>query len=838
MGAMKRWGADTMGIPNWLQDSGRDVRYGLRTLAKNPMFTIVSALALGLGIGVNTAIFSIVNCVLLRELPVKDPKQLVVIAGTAKGSSQFSDFSYPDFLDYRSQSGDAFSDMLGYLPRSSGFVVDGNPEQIFATYVSYNFFSMLGIRPYIGRVIEPNEGESTTSSNTVAVLSYAYWQRRFNANPSVIGKTALLDGNLVTIVGVTPKGFHGAFAFMDADLFTPMTQMILVEKCGCATVRGPGNMRTLGRLRPGVNRSQARAVLQLVSTRLAEQYPNTNKGISYEVFPEPLARPQADAAAVWPLVLSIAMALAIVVLILACANVATLLLVRANARQTEMAVRLTLGAGRARLVRQLIIENLLLTLAGGVVGTLLGMGASRALSTMSRPIDFPTFSLDLTFDWRVFLFAFALTALLGIVLGIIPARFAWRSNLNLVLHEGSQTATRGRKAGLTRNALVTVQLAASTILLFATTTFIHSLRNAERTELGFDPHNVLNFTLDVSQAGYDEQKGRDFYLKLLDRVRELPGVNSAIYASCVPFASGFKHSRTYLDGQTFLPGESPPVSFYNEVSPDYFKLMKITILQGRAFTDADDEHARLVAIVNKTMAQRFWPGQSPIGRRFRRTAIDNSWLEVVGIASDAKYINPAPGFRNYYYVPILQQYQASRTLQLRTSLPPEALARQVLGEIRTLAPNLPVGSVLTMDQQLQGINGFYLFHINANSSAVLGILGLILAVIGVYGVVSHAASRRIREVGVRLALGAAPSQILKMFFGQGVRLVAVGVGSGLVLSLILGVAVTRVLPFVGVVDAVSLGTALLLITGTALLASYFPARRITYTDPIAALRHE
>jgi putative ABC transport system permease protein len=827
-----------MRLSNWLQGALRDIRYGMRTLAKNPLFTIISVLALGLGIGVNTAIFSIVNCVLLRQLPVRDPQQLVVIAGNAKGSSQFSDFSYPDFLDYRSQSGAAFSDMLGYLPRSSGFVADGKPEQVFATYVSYNFFSMLGIRPYIGRVVEPEDGESTTSSNPVAVLSYSYWQRRFNGDLSVIGKSAFLDGNLVTIIGVTPKGFHGAFAFMDADLFTPMTQMILVEKCGCAVVRGPGNMRALGRLRPGVDLSQARAVLQLISTRLSEQYPNTNKGISYEVFPEPLARPQADAAAVWPLVLSIAMALAIVVLVLACANVATLLLARANVRQTEMAVRLTLGAGRTRLVRQLIIENLLLTLVGGVVGTLLGVGASRTLSAMSRPVDFPTFNLDLTFDWRVFLFGFALTAILGFVLGIIPARAVWRSNLSLVLHEGSQTATRGRKASLAGNILVAVQLAASTILLSATGTFIHSLRNAERTNLGFDSHNVLNFSLDVSQAGFDEQKGREFYAKLLDGVRELPGVKSVAYASGVPFASGFKHSQTHLDGQTFLPGESAPVSFYNEVSPDYFKVMKIAVLQGRSFTDADDARASRVAIVNKIMAERFWPGQNPIGKRFRRTAIDTSWLEVVGIAADAKYISPTPGFRSYYYVPILQHYQASRTLQLRTNLPPDALARLVLGKIQGLEPNLPVGLVLTMDQQLQGINGFYLFHINANSSAVLGCLGLVMAVIGVYGVVSHATSRRIREVGVRLALGAAPSEILKMFLSQGLRLVLIGVGSGMVLSLILEVVVTPLLPFVGAIDVLSLGVTLVLLTGTALLASYFPARRMTYTDPIAALRHE
>jgi hypothetical protein len=266
--------------------------------------------------------------------------------------------------------------------------------------------------------------------------------------------------------------------------------------------------------------------------------------------------------------------------------------------------------------------------------------------------------------------------------------------------------------------------------------------------------------------------------------------------------------------------------------------MKIAVLQGRSFTDADDARASRVAIVNKIMAERFWPGQNPIGKRFRRTAIDTSWLEVVGIAADAKYISPTPGFRSYYYVPILQHYQASRTLQLRTNLPPDALARLVLGKIQRLEPNLPVGLVLTMDQQLQGINGFYLFHINANSSAVLGCLGLVMAVIGVYGVVSHATSRRIREVGVRLALGAAPSEILKMFLSQGLRLVLIGVGSGMVLSLILEVVVTPLLPFVGAIDVLSLGVTLVLLTGTALLASYFPARRMTYTDPIAALRHE
>ena len=827
-----------MTILNWLPESVRNLRYGVRQVSRQPVFTTACAVVLGVGIGASTAMFSFVNSVILRPLPIRNPHNLVVLAGKVRGASHYSDFSYPDFLDYQSQSKGTFSDLAAYMTRFTGFSVDGRADQVFTSYVSQNFFSFLGLQPYLGRLIEPHGEENVSSTDPVAVLSYAYWQRRFNSDPSVVGKGALVNGRPVTILGVAPRGFHGAFAFMDTDIFTPMSQVVQEASCSCTVVRGPGDLRILGRLSPNISRQQAEANLQVIAARLAAQYPTTNKNLAYEVFPETMARPQADAAAIWPFVVPIAMTLAFLLLVLTCANVAMLHLARANGRQTEFAMRLALGSTRSALSRQMVIENLLLALPGGFVGIFLALAGSRALSSMSHPVDYPTFGLDMSFDHRVYLFSLSLVVLVGVVMGLVSVRAAWRSNLSSVLHEGSGAVTSNRRSNFKRGAIVSVQLAASTVLVFATGLFIHTLINAENMNLGFDPHNILNVTMDVSQGGYDQIQGEALYARLHERVSALPGVTSASYAATMPFASGIKHSKVYIEGMTLGPGLSPPVALYNAISPDYFATMRIRVLQGRGFNSADNPTTRSVAIVNQSMARRYWGDKDPIGKRFRIDATATNWLEVVGVVTDANYLGPFSGIADYYYIPISQTYVAERTLQIRTSVPPQSLAPTVRQEIQIVTPNVPVSSILTMGQQLQGINGLYLFHISAKCSAALGMLGLILAVVGVYGVLSHETSRRKREIAVRKALGATDGQIMRMIMLGGLRLVSIGAGAGIMISLALGVALHRLLPSMGIVDPWSLIPTLLAITCAALMACYIPAHRATSAEITASLRCE
>ena len=826
-----------MAVLKLIQEFAEDVRYGARMLVKSPTFTIVAVVALALGIGVNTAMFSLVNSVLLRGLTSEDANHLVVVAGKTRNSSQFVDFSYPDFVDYQNQSGSAFSDILAYTTDFSGFAVGGQAQEVVSTYVSNNFFSMLGVRQELGQVIQPRPESTTSVPNQVAVLSHSYWRRAFNADPSIVGKTALLDGTAVTIIGIAAPEFRGPNAFINADVYIPLTQMVLEQKCACAVSRGPGSLRVIGRLRPGVTRKQAASVLNVISQRLAKQYPETDKGITYEVIPEPLARPQPDAAAYWPIVLSLAMGLAAVVLLLACTNVVNLLLVRSNVRQGEMAVRAALGAGRMRLTRQLIAENLLLALLGGSAGILLGLGVSKYLGSMSRPVDFPMFHLDLDFDWRVFLFALLLTIFLGIIMGLFSARRAARLDLNLLLHEG-YTVTHGRSTSRHRNILVVLQMAGSTVLLITAGLFSLSLKNAQKMDLGFDPHQVLNLTIDIKEAGYDVQAGKEFYQRLLNQVSTLPGVESAAYAYSVPFGGSYSSSEVHVDGQVIARGQPIWMAIRNDVTTDYFRTMKVPLLKGREFRDSDDDKAPGVAIINQTMAQRFWPGQDPIGKRFKRSASTQTSLEVAGVVGNVRYLNPVSGAKPYFYIPMAQNYDSKRTLHVRSSLRPEALSHEVIGVMHAIAPTLPVSTVITMDQQLQGLNGFYLFRINADSSGTLGILGLVLAVIGVYGVVSYATSRRSHEVGLRMALGARRDQILGLFLRQGTKLVGIGVASGIVLSMPLARLISHLLPYVSATDPLVFGGVLVLVGGAALLACYLPAYRATRLEPMVVLHHE
>jgi putative ABC transport system permease protein len=592
------------------------------------------------------------------------------------------------------------------------------------------------------------------------------------------------------------------------------------------------------RLKPGVGLRQARTSLKVLAGRLAQQYPDVEQGVSIEAYPERLARPQAAAANDLPVLVPLFLLLALAVLLVACINVANLALARANDRAGEMAIRSALGAGRVRLLRQLLTENLLLAVLGGGAGILLGQWLSKMLERIATPIDFPMFRMKFVFDWRVFAYAFGITVLAGIIVGLIPARKVWRSDLNPMLHEGSQALAGSLRRHRQRDALVVVQVAASMMLLIVAGLFVRMLEKAQHMDLGFDPHHVLNLRMDVQQLGYDEPRGKKLYADLMARVGALPGIESATYAYSVPFGSGYLVASVYIEKRSLPPGQSPPEVNYNIVASAYFKTLRVPILRGRAFADADNEMAPRVAIISRNMAERFWPGEEPIGKRFRTGKSTDAFFEVVGIAGDARYVNPVPWTTPYFYLPLAQNYTPHLALQIRTPLPPETLTHEVQQQLHSLEPGLAVSDVLTLDQQIQGANGFFLLNLGADTAAGLGILALLLAVIGIYGVVSYVVSQRTHEIGIRVALGAQRRDILGMILRQGLILVAIGASAGILFALGVAHAVSHFLMGVSPSDPLTFFGVSLLLGSAALLACYIPARRATRVDPMIALRSE
>jgi predicted permease len=823
----------------WLEQLLQDIRYGLRMLARSPGFAVVVILTLALGVGVNTAFFSVANFVVLRPLPVRDPGQLFVLAMREKAASEILDVSYPDFLDYRKQSS-AFSDMLAYRLGVDGFATDDRADRIISSYVTGNYFSMLGIQPAIGRLIEPAEG-LMPGSDPVIVLGYSYWQRRFGSDPGVVGKQALLNGKPVTIIGVAQKQFPGVCYFLEMDAYVPISQSASATDSfwTARDERGEASLFVLARLKPGVSLKQARASLNMVSAHLAQQYSDFEKGVSIEAYPERLARPQAGAANDLPVLVPLFLLLALVVLMVACINVANLALVRANDRAGEMAVRAALGAGRVRLLRQLLTENLLLAVLGGSVGMLLGKWLANALRVMAMPVDVPMFKMDFVFDWRVFAYSLAISVVAGSIVGLIPARKFWRSDLNSMLHEGGRALSGGKRQNRARSALVVVQVAGSMMLLIIAGLFVRMVNTVQHMDLGFDPHHVLNLRMDAQQLGYDEASGRNLYKEIFSHVSALPGVESVTYAYSVPFGThGTRAASVFIEGTILQPGQSPPAVNFNIVSPTYFNTMRISLLRGRAFADADNQNAPPVVIISQKMAEQFWPGQDPIGKRFRISKSTNAWLEVVGVARDTKVVNPVPWAIPYFYLPLAQEYSPHLALQIRTPLPPETLALQVQEQVHEIDPALAVADVMTMDQQIQGANGFFLFNLGAHTAGGLGVLALLLAVIGIYGVLSYTVNRRTHEIGVRLAIGAQRSEILRMILRQGMMLVAIGAAIGIAVALVIAHGVSHFLMGVSPNDLLTLVGVSVLLGSAALLACYLPARRATRVDPMIALRFE
>ena len=819
----------------------QDLQYAVRQLRKTPGFTILVVLTIALGIGANTAIFSVING-FLRPLPVRSPEQIVVLAARTKGDEtgfQYR-FSYPVLEDLRKQAG-AFSDVVAFTTELAGITVDGKTTQFLYSPVTGDCFPGLGLAPALGRLLQRGEGE-TPGGELVIVLGYSYWQKHFGGSPSVIDRQVRLDGKAARIIGVAPKGFHGLYGGAEMDGYTSLRGAYAADK-DLFTMRKLRTLTVMGRLKQGVSGQQAQVSVDVLAQRFEQQYPESDKGIGVRVVPEYLARPLplhflADAV---PVVRSFLLALAGLVLLLACMNVANLVLVRAVMRGREMAIRAALGSGRGRLMRQMLTESGLLAVLGAVAGLLFAKWASDLFAgSIHINTDFPIV-LDFSFDWRVFVYALVGAAATAIGIGVWPAIRVSRTDANSVLHDGRSDASGAGHPSRQRlrSLLVSAQVAGSLVLLIVAGLFVRSLQHAQHLDLGFEPNHLVNARMNPRYTGYDKPRTETFYRELKRRVAALPGVQSATLAFSVPMGYISNADQVFIEGHPHTADEQPPEAGSNRVDENYFETLRIPIVRGRAFRESDNEGAPLVAVVNQTMAARFWPGQDPIGKRFRLWSPEAQLWEVVGVAHDAKYLAVFEGALPYFYTPIAQRYLSMRALQVRSQMPPEIVRMQIQKTVQSLDPDIPVADLQTMRDALEGgPAGFLLFRLGARQAAFMGLLGLVLAMIGVYGVVSCGATQRTHEIGIRMAIGAQPGDILIMILRQGVILVAAGIAVGIVCAAVLTRLTARWVLLSAAADPLVFTGISLALGAIALWACYIPARRAMRVDPLVALRHE
>jgi predicted permease len=813
----------------------QDIRYAWRTLRKDPGFALVGVLTLALGIGANTAIFSMVDSFLLRPLPVKDPAQIVSLAYQQKKGPLQNNFSVPELEDLQRQTSAALSDVFAFQFGAGGITRNGKTQPVTVNYVSGNFFTALGIKPELGRFIVPGEGDPSVV-NPVLVLGYNYWKTHFGADPSIVGQTVSYNGQPMTVIGVAPRGFHGLYTILDAQGYLPLGMLLADSSTpkDMPTNRELRYMILLGRLQSGVRLNEAQSVLQVVSQRLSHDYPKSEEGIAVKAFPERLSRPQPDLDNTMLKMAALFLILAALVLLLACGNVANFLLVRATVRQRELAIRAALGGSRSRLIRQLLTESVLLALCGGFAGVLLGLWGTAFLSSIHLQTTLPVI-VDFQFDWRVFLYAFSAALTTGVFVGIVPALRASNGHMLEVIREGGRTVTSSRN--WLRSGLVVAQVAGSLMLLIVAGLMTRSLAHVRQSSLGFEPQRVLNMTLDPVEIGYNKEQGLAFYKQLLERVTNVPGVQSASVAFSTPL--GYYNNGDTLDitGYEMAAREAPPSVGFNQVTPGYFRTLSIPLLQGRDFDAKDAEGAQAVAIVNEAMAAKFWPQMDPIGREFKMVSDRAHPMRVVGVAKNSRTTGLTGPVSPFFYVPFAQQYSSIATLQVRSVSTPESIAGPIREQVSALAPAMPIFDVRPMLQGLETLNGFLVFELAAGLAGAMGLLGLVLAVVGVFGVISFSVSQRTHEIGIRMALGAGAHSVLQMIVRQGTSIVALGLTLGILMAL--GIArlvgsFLAVSPF----DPLTYVSVTLALTLVALLACYIPARRATRVDPMVALRYE
>jgi predicted permease len=806
----------------------QDLRYGLRMLWKSPATTLVAVLTLGLGIGANTTIFSWVRALLIDPLPaVREMERLAVLSVSNADGSE-SSLSYPDFVDYRDRS-EVLEGLAAYDLQAVNLGGGGKPERVWGMIVSGNYFEVMGVTPTLGRGFLPAE-DREPGAHPVAVISHGLWQRRFGGDPSIVGREIPINNRAFTVVGIAPPDFHGSFPGLGLDVWVPlMMQTAVVPGTDRLPERGNHWLDASARLKRGVSRAKAEASMSAVAARVYQE-----QGGTAENSPRIRLLPVRDSGAgefIGPLLAAL-LGVVAVVLLIACANIANLMLAKATVRGREAAVRLALGASRARLVRQFLTESILLGILGGMAGWLMAQWTSGVLAWVIPPTDFPV-SLVIRLDGQVLLFTLVASILTGLIFGLAPALQASRTDPAPAMKGEGALSGKHRGRARLRGALVVAQVSLSLILLICGGLFLRSLERARTLNPGFDAKGVLLASMDLFPNGYDAERGQALYQRILERVASLPGVEQASLARKIPLSfQGTSSNSLVVEG--YQPGKDETAwAFINMVGPAYFQTMRIPLLQGRDIESSDTGQQAPVAIVNEAFARRYWPGQEAVGRRIQ---YGETWVTVVAVARDGKYHKldepPSP----YLFLPVLQFYRPDMTLHVRVQGDPLTFAAAVQHEILALDPDLPVFGMRTLEASLgaarmpQQLGGLLL--------GSFGLLALLLASVGLYGVMAFTVGQRVHEVGIRMALGAGPADIRRMIVRQGMLLAGLGVAIGWAGALGAGQLLSGFLFGVSAVDPLSFAAIPLLLAGVTLLACYLPARRASKVDPMVALRFE
>src|SRR5215831_1460304 len=793
---VKEESRDVRGI-RLLEELWQDLRYGARMLRKNPGFTLIAVLTLALGIGANSAIFSLVNTILLRPLPVREPQRLVSVFPTILRTGEARALSYPNYVDVRDRN-NVFTDMAAFTFGAMSLSRNGNNEIIYGYLASGNYFEMLGVKAALGRTFTP-EDDRTPGAHPVAVLSYASWQKRFGADRNIVGQTVLLNNQSYTIIGVAPPRFNGTEVIYAPELWAPMMMLGQIEP-GSKQLeqRNVASSYCVGRLKPGVSAAQAESALTNLMAQLGREYPDSNEGKGMMLTPPGLIFPTVRTPMIgFAGVLMLTVAL---VLLIACTNLAGLLLARATGRRKEIAIRLALGASRARLVRQLLTESVLLALAGGIVGVLLAVWLIDLVMAFKPPTIIPLL-LDLQLDWRVLSFTVVLSLLTGTLFGLLPALRATKPELVPALKDESTLG--GYRRSRLRKTLVVAQVALSLVLLIAAGLVMRSLQHVQVMSPGFNPENAVALTMVLSFQGYDDAQGKQFQQQMIDRVKNLPGVKAAALTSRLPLNLSSSDSYVFIEGAPPTRGAQAPYALYSSVTPGYFQTMEIPLVAGRVLTERDREGTTKIVIINETFARRFWPGQDALGKRFRYSRADGPLVEVAGVVKDGKYFSLGEDQKPFFYLPLLQSYVEPTTLVARTTNNPNVALTTIRGEVLKLDPTMPFAEVKTMTEHMS----LSLFPLPIGASVVgsFGLLALLLAAIGIYGVMAFAVSQRTREIGIRMALGARGADVLQLIIKQGLTLMLIGLGLGLAGALLLTRLMSSMLYGVSATDPLTFG---------------------------------
>ena len=828
-----------------MQTLWQDVRYALRMLAKNPGFSAIAVLSLALGIGANTTIFTVVNAILLHPLPVKDISRVVELdtvdtkTRVTTANTTKLGMSYQNFQDYAKQNQifSALSCIVGPLPVtwSNG----AEAKQVQAEMVSANYFDMLGIRPATGRFFLPDE-DTKPGGNSVVVLSYSLWTNKFGGDPTIVGKALTLNATSYMVVGVAPHGFQGTFTFSPAEQIWVPVSMYPAVLAGF--FRDNFNTRrflattVVGRLKDGVRISGGEASLKTVASHLETEFPKDNGGRSVAL--TPLAEAAVGVNQRGQLTLASGMMMGIVglVLLIACVNLANLLLAQASRREKEIGVRAAMGASSARVVQQLLTESAVLALLSAIVGLAIAYGG-RALLWSFRPPFIADTHLELGFDSHVLLFTLSIALLTALFIGVVPAIKAARPDLIEVLKVGGRGGSVGWTRSPFRSLLVITEIALALVALVGAGLFIRSMQAAQRIDPGFESKNLFVMAFDLGALHYDEGRGQQFFRQAIERAKASPGVESATIASNLPLGAGAGgFSRTvFPEGQDEASGYRGTLTVLDDITPNYFETLRIPLLSGREFTDADRANTKKVVIASEAMAKHFWPNESAVGKRFHFFG-ETELREIVGVVRNTVVNNIGEEPQPLAYLPITQDYAPVASVQVRTSGRPEAVISTVRSQIQSLDTNLAITNVNTIEELID--QGLWAPRMGAGLLAVFGGLALVLAVVGVYGVLSYSVNQQTREIGIRMAMGAQTGRVLGLVVGQGMKLAAVGLALGLLVAFAAMRVLSSLLFGVSAHDPLTFGGVSLVLATAAVVACYLPARRATKVDPIVALRYE